>query len=38
VSWGYYDQSGFQSPPVNWGINTETKRQFFQIVKTITGV
>ena len=38
VSWGYYDQSGFQSPPVNWGINTETKRQFFQMVKTITGV
>ena len=38
VSWGYYDQAGFQSPPVNWTINTDTKRQFFRLVKTVTGV
>jgi hypothetical protein len=29
VSWGYYDQAGFQSPPVNWTINTVAKRAFF---------
>jgi hypothetical protein len=44
VSWGYYDQGqnnyqdGYQSPPVNWGINTETKKQFFDLVKQVTGV
>ena len=44
VSWGYYEQGqsnyqdGFQSPPVNWAVNTETKRQFFGLVKTVTGV
>jgi hypothetical protein len=44
VSWGYYDQGqnnyqdGFQSPPVNWAVNTESKKQFFELVKTITGV
>jgi hypothetical protein len=44
VSWGYYDQGqnnyqdGFQSPPVNWSINTESKKQFFELVKSITGV
>jgi hypothetical protein len=43
VSWGYYDpgqnnyRDGYQSPPVNWGINTDTKKQFFELVKTITG-
>jgi hypothetical protein len=43
ASWGYYDegqnnyQDGFQSPPVNWGINTETKRRFFNGVAQITG-
>jgi len=37
VSWGYYDQTGYQSPPVNWTINTDNKRGFFQLVKTITG-
>jgi hypothetical protein len=36
VSWGYFDQGtnnyvdGFQSPPVNWGINTTLKRAFFR--------
>jgi hypothetical protein len=29
AGWGYYDQAGFQSPPVNWTINTPTKRAFF---------
>jgi hypothetical protein len=37
VSWGYYDQAGFQSPPVNWTIDTENKRQFFNLVRTVTG-
>lgn len=42
-SWGYYDQGkndyqdGFQSLPVNWRINTETKRRFFDRVAEITG-
>jgi hypothetical protein len=44
VSWGYYEQGqnnyqdGYQSPPVNWGINSENKRQFFGLVKKVTGV
>jgi hypothetical protein len=44
TSWGYYDQGqnnyqdGFQSPPVNWTINTDSKRQFFELVKKVTGV
>jgi len=43
VSWGYFDPGksdyaeGHQCPPVNWGINTERKRQFFRILKEITG-
>ena len=43
VSWGYYDQGqgnyldGFQSPPVNWGISTDLKKQFFAKVKEVTG-
>ena len=28
--------SGFQTVPVNWGINTQLKRQFFHRVKEIT--
>ena len=42
-SWGYYDQGtnnyvdGYQSPPVNWSINTERKRGFFKLVGEITG-
>lgn len=39
VGFGYYDQSGFQSPPINWGINTQTKKNFFdeilEIIKKI---
>ena len=36
ASWGYYDQGrnnyrdGFQSPPVNWRVNTPSKRAFFR--------
>jgi len=30
--------NGFQTPPVNWGINTPFKRAFFQRVAEITGV
>ena len=33
----YEDLSGFQTPPVNWGINTEHKRAFFSRVAEITG-
>jgi hypothetical protein len=42
-SWGYFDPGknnyadGYQSPPVNWGINTERKKEFFAKVKEITG-
>ena len=44
VSWGYYEQGqsnyqdGFQSPPVNWAINTDNKKQFFELVRKVTGV
>ena len=43
VSWGYFDpgkgdySDGYQCPPVNWGINTERKRQFFLTLREITG-
>jgi hypothetical protein len=43
ASWGYYDQGtnnyvdGYQSPPVNWGINTKRKQGFFRLVGEITG-
>ena len=43
ASWGYFDpgksnyQDGYQSPPVNWGLNTDRKRDFFARVKEITG-
>jgi hypothetical protein len=43
ASWGYYDHGannyhdGFQSPPVNWRINTPAKRAFFERVRQITG-
>jgi hypothetical protein len=44
VSWGYFDPgkndytNGFQCPPVNWSINTELKKQFFGMVKEVTGI
>ncbi len=43
ASWGYFDpgksnyQDGYQCPPVQWGINTERKRAFFNLVREITG-
>lgn len=45
VSWGYFDfrmenegfEQGYQSVPVDWGINSERKRGFFSKVKEITG-
>jgi len=41
-SWGAYDQgssdyrNGYQSPPVNWSVNTERKTAFFLLLKQIT--
>jgi len=43
ASWGYFDpgkndyQDGYQSPPVQWGLNTDRKRQFFARLKEVTG-
>ncbi len=40
ASWGYFDQGtsnyGYQTPPVQWGINTEPKRRFFELLRAIT--
>ena len=33
----YEELSGFQTPPVNWTINTDLKRAFFRRVAEITG-
>jgi hypothetical protein len=43
ASWGYYDQGsnnytdGFQSPPVNWTINTSSKTAFFNRALALSG-
>jgi hypothetical protein len=43
ASWGYFDpgknnyNDGYQSPPVNWSINTPRKRAFFSLLADITG-
>jgi hypothetical protein len=43
TSWGYFDpgkndyEDGYQSVPVNWGLNTERKRAFFDLVKEMSG-
>jgi hypothetical protein len=43
ASWGFLDvgknnyRDGYQSPPVNWGINTMRKRAFFRLLKDVTG-
>ena len=43
ASWGYFDpgqsnyRDGYQCPPANWGINTDRKRAFFNLVREITG-
>jgi len=45
ASWGFFDfrmkdelfENGYQSVPVDWGINSERKKQFFSLLKEITG-
>ncbi len=45
ASWGYFDyrfngegfESGFQSIPVDWQINSDRKKSFFMKLKEITG-
>jgi len=45
ASWGFFDfrrpdepfTEGYQSVPVDWGINSERKRAFFNLLKEITG-
>ena len=45
ASWGYFDYrregedytEGFQSMPVDWGINSERKKSFFNKISEITG-
>jgi len=45
ASWGYFDfrmkgenfDEGYQSVPVNWGLNSERKRGFFKLLREITG-
>jgi hypothetical protein len=37
-SWGYFDPEGYQSPPVNWSIDTDRKRQFFTLLRDISGL
>jgi len=42
VGWGYYDQGsnnyidGYQSPPINWSINTSKKKAFFNEIQKYT--
>jgi hypothetical protein len=33
----YEDLSGFQTVPVNWSVNTDCKRAFFQRLREVTG-
>jgi hypothetical protein len=45
ASWGYFDfrmksegfGEGYQSVPVNWGLSSERKRGFFNLLREITG-
>jgi hypothetical protein len=45
ASWGYFDYrmdaegfvDGYQSVPVDWGINSARKRDFFKLLMTVTG-
>jgi hypothetical protein len=43
-SWGFFDpgrndySDGYQSPPVQWGLNTPRKQDFFRLLREITGV
>lgn len=46
VSWGYFDfrqrgegfPDGYQSVPVDWGISSDRKRSFFELLREVTGV
>ncbi|MBI4905190.1 MAG: hypothetical protein HY820_16260 [Acidobacteria bacterium] len=44
AGWGYFDpgkndyDDGYQCPPVKWGLNSERKKQFFALLKEVTGV
>jgi hypothetical protein len=44
AGWGYHDQGlnnywdGFQSPPINWTINTDLKRAFFDRTRRYAGL
>ncbi|MBI3678891.1 MAG: hypothetical protein HY235_00545 [Acidobacteria bacterium] len=43
ASWGYFDpgkndyHDGYQSVPVQWGVNTERKKAFFSLLAKVTG-
>lgn len=43
ASWGFFDpgennyRDGYQSPPVNWGLSTTRKQEFFKLAKEISG-
>jgi hypothetical protein len=45
ASWGYFDfrmdnegfEQGYQSVPVDWGINSDRKKGFFGLLKEMTG-
>jgi hypothetical protein len=45
ASWGYFDfrmagegfDEGYQSVPVNWGLSSRRKREFFSLLEEITG-
>jgi hypothetical protein len=37
ASWGYFDPEGYQSPPVNWGLDTDRKKAFFRKLAEVTG-
>lgn len=43
ASWGYFDpgkndyNEGYQSMPVRWDLSTDRKREFFSLLKKVTG-
>ena len=45
ASWGFFDyrrtdegyQDGYQCPPVDWGIHSERKKAYFNLLKNMTG-
>ncbi len=43
ASWGYFDPGasdyadGYQCPPVNWGLSTNRKKAYFQLLREVTG-